>query len=387
MSAEKQAAPRITLAEVFAAHWPAYAAQHDDAIPPAHRRAAKAILACRTETRGIVRSVCEACREVTVAPISCGHRSCAQCGTAQAVAWRERSAAKLLPVPHFLLTFTVPEQLRALIRSHPEECYAAMFAAHTSALADVLRDKLGGGGAWTSVLHTWTRQLIFHPHIHSVAAGCVITAEGVPRIVKKRDYLVPHALLGARWRDALHAQLRALRESSAAFCEAYDAIPEATWTRKWVIDIQAVGSGEKAMNYLARYVQKTALDSARIVAFDEASVTISWHDRETKARRQAKLSGHEFLRRFLQHVVPTGFMRIRHCGYYAPNAHKRYGALCALLAHRPSPPKPWTPSCAKCGGETIIVSIRVGRKLIIPQAARDHFGADAILEEEHKRPP
>jgi hypothetical protein len=284
---------KITLADVFAQHWPAYQSGHGAAIPRAHVKAAEAVLACRTEVRGVVRSVCDGCSEVTVAPISCGHRACPKCGTAQSLAWRERSAAKLLPVEHFLVTFTVPEELRDLIRSHPEAGFGAMFRAHTGALGSTIREKLGGGGGHTSVLHTWTRQLIYHPHIHSIVAGLAMTADGIPRRVAKRGYLVPHALLGARWRDQLHAELSAIRTPDGAFEKALAAVPKKTWTRKWVVDLQAVGSGEKAMSYLARYVQKTALDHARIVALDETSVTISSRDRESKKLRQTKLSGHE----------------------------------------------------------------------------------------------
>ena len=375
---------KITLADVFARFWPAYKSEHGAAIPRAHVKAAEAVLACRTAVRGVVRSVCDACSEITIAPISCGHRACPKCGTAQALAWRERSAAKLLPVEHFLVTFTVPEELRELIRSHQEECFGAIFRAHTSALGSSIREKLGGGGGHTSVLHTWTRQLIYHPHVHSIVAGLAMTDDGIPRRVAKRGYLVPHALLGTRWRDALHAELSAIRTPNSAFESALAAVPQKTWKRKWVVDLQAVGSGEKAMTYLARYVQKTALDHARIVAADDTGVTIGWRDRETKKPRHTKLSGHEFLRRFLQHVIPAGFMRIRHGGFYAPAAKKRYEALAALLGHAPQPAEPWTPKCANCGGDVYILSIRVGKRTIIPERTRAHYGS--ALEEQAEPP-
>ena len=258
------------------------------------------------------------------------------------------------------------------------------FRAHAAALDSSIREKLGGGCGHTSVLHTWTRQLIYHPHVHSIVAGLAMTDDGIPRRVAKRGYLVPHALLGMRWRDALHAELIELARNDPAFARALAAVPKKTWTRKWVVDLQAVGSGEKAMTYLARYVQKTALDSARIVALDEHSVTISSRDRETKKIVHTKLSGHEFVRRFLQHVIPAGFMRIRHGGFYAPAAKKRYKALAALLGHAPAPVEPWTPKCAKCGGDVYILSIRVGKRTIIPQRTRDHYGIETLLEE---RPP
>ena len=375
---------KITLADIFTRFWAPYKSEHGAAIPLAHVKAAEAILACRTELRGVVRSVCGSCGELTVAPLSCGHRACPQCGSAAASAWRDRSAAKLLPVPHFLVTFTVPEQLRGLLRSHPEAGYAAMFAAHASALGGTIREKLHGGGGWTSVLHTWTRELVFHPHIHSIAAGLALTADGLPRRVAKSDYLVPYALLAMRWRDELRAQLNEIARNDPAFARALAAIPASVWRRKWVVDLQPVGSGEKAMSYLARYVQKTALDHARIVAADEHGVTIGWRDRETKKPRQAKLSGHEFLRRFLQHVLPGGFMRIRHCGFYAPAAQARYQRLCAFLGHVNKPAEPWMPKCAKCGEQVFILSIKVGKRTIIPQATIDYFGIECLLDE---RPP
>ena len=373
---------KLTLSAVFAQHWAAYEAAFGATMPRGHKQAAAGILACRTALRGVVRSVCDGCGEHTITPLSCGHRACPQCGTAQSLAWRGRSAAKLLPVPHFLVTFTVPEQLRMLMRSHAELAYGAMFKAHAIALGSAIREKLGGGGAWTSVLHTWTRQLGIHPHIHSVVAGLAVTDDGVIRRVKKDGYLVPHALLAKRWRDALHAELCAIRTPDGAFERALAAVPEATWKRTWVVDLQAVGSGEKAMSYLAKYVQKTALDSARLIACDATSVTIGWRDRETKEQCRTKLTGAEFLRRFLQHVLPNGFIRIRHCGLYAPAARKRYTSLAALLAHKPQPAEPWTPKCEKCGGDVYILSIRVGKRVIIPQRTKDHYGS--AMEE---RPP
>lgn len=371
-----------TLAGVFATHWPAYERRHRARIPAAHRKAAKAILTCRTELRGVVQSVCGGCGQRTVAPLSCGHRACPQCGTAAASMWRDRCVAKLLPVPHFLVTFTVPEELRALLRSHPQAGYAAMFAAHADALATTLREKLGGGGGWTSVLHTWTRQLAFHPHIHSIVAGLVLTPDGLPRRVPKRDYLIPFALLSMRWRDALRSRLAKVRTTAGHFEAALASMPASVWKRAWVVDLQPVGTGEKAMGYLARYVQKTALDHARILASDTIGVTIAWRDRETKKPRQTKLSAGQFLRRFLQHVLPGGLMRIRHGGFYAPAAKARYQRLCTLLAHVNQPAQPWTTKCAKCGGEVFILSIRVGRQIIVPQRTCDHYRT--LLEE---RPP
>jgi hypothetical protein len=364
-----------TLAEVFATHWPAYAQDHCAQLAAPHYRAARAILSCRTAEKGMVRRVCAGCGAVHVAPLSCGHRACPQCGTAQARQWEARRAAKLLPVPHFLVTLTVPEELRPLLRGKPG--YDAMFCAAAVALRQSVGAHLGGEPGWTSVLHTWTRQLAAHPHLHLIVAGCVVSKEGALRRVKRRDFLVPYALLAARWRDALQATLQAAAASAPAFSALLAQIPETTWTRRWVVDLLPVGRGEKALTYLARYVQKTALDAARLVRFDAESVTIAWRERPKHPgerrgiARQTPLTAEEFLRRFLQHILPSGFQRVRHGGFYSAAAKEKYSRLAALLGHRAPPPvEPWEMHCEQCGGVMQVAEIRVGRRVILPRRVK-----------------
>src|SRR5688572_26503001 len=230
-----------TLAEVFAAHWPAYAQAHCAHLAAPHYRAARAILSCRTAEKGMVRRVCTGCGAVHLAPLSCGHRACPQCGTAQARQWETRRAAKLLPVPHFLVTLTVPEALRPLLRGRAG--YDAMFHASAVALRQSAGTHLGGEPGWTAVLHTWTRQLAAHPHLHLIVAGCVVSKEGALRKVKRRDFLVPYALLAVRWRDALRAALHAAAASDSALAAQLAQVTPETWMRRWVVDLQPVGSG------------------------------------------------------------------------------------------------------------------------------------------------
>ena len=406
--------PQPTLAEVFAAHWPAYAQANRARVAAPHYRAARAILACRKAERGMVWRVCAECGAAQVAPLSCGHRACPQCGTAQARQWEARRAAKLLPVPHFLVTLTVPEELRPLLRG--KTGYDAMFRAAAVALRQSVGTHLGGepsrlaGGeidsakrnpkgcdavrrrhsqpGWTSVLHTWTRQLAAHPHLHLIVAGCVVSKEGALRRVKRCDYLVPHALLAARWRDALRDALQAAAVADPALAAPLAQIPAATWTRRWVVDLQPVGSGEKALTYLARYVQKTALDHARLVRFDAKSATIAWRERPKHPgdrrglARQTRLTSTEFLRRFLQHILPSGFQRVRHGGFYSAAAKEKYSRLAALLGHHAPPPpaEPWQMNCEQCGGVMEVARIIVGRVTIIPRAAQGRRLAARALD-------
>ena len=197
----------VRLAEIFRRHWPAYRAQFGHLIPPAHRRAVAAILSCRTAQRGGQLFRCD-CGTFHFAYHSCGHRACHQCGHGDAKAWAQRQELKLLPVPYFLVTFTVPAELRAVLRAHPKELYGALFGQSAGALADVALSKLGVELGCTGVLHTWTRQLIYHPHVHYLVPGGGLTPDGLRwKRVKDPQFFLPTRVLAARFRNQLRQGL------------------------------------------------------------------------------------------------------------------------------------------------------------------------------------
>ena len=338
----------VTLAEIFRRHWPAYHARFGNAIPPAHRAAVAALLSCRTPDRGGQLFRCD-CGALHYAYHSCGHRACHQCGHGDAKGWAQRQELKLLPVPYFLVTFTVPEELRTVMRAHPQELYAALFRESRGALADVALTKLGIELGFTGVLHTWTRQLLFHPHVHYLVPGGGLTTDGLRwKRVADAQFFLPTKVLAARCKNRLRQWLQAEHP------DLLKTIPARAWRQAWVVDVQPVGRGQSALRYLAAYVQKTALSAARLVACDEQSVTFTHQDRATGETKTLRLSGEEFLRRFLQHVLPTGFQRVRHYGWRSPAARKRWHRLHALLDWRPaeSPHAPatagWAPACPRC---------------------------------------
>jgi hypothetical protein len=338
----------VTLAEILRRHWPAYRAKFGNAIPPVHRAAVKAILSCRTPNRGGHVFVCD-CGAFQFAYHSCGHRACNQCGQADAKAWAQRQETKLLPVPYFLVTFTVPEQLRTAIRTHAKELYGALFRESAGALHDAALSKLGIQLGFTGVLHTWTRQLLFHPHVHYLVPGGGLTPNGLRwKRVPDPQFLLPTRLLAARFKNRLRQWLEVEHQ------EVLKQIPARAWRTDWVVDVQPVGRGQAALRYLAAYVQKTALSPARLVACDEATVTFTHQERDTGQTRALRLSGQEFLRRFLQHVLPTGFQRVRHFGWLSPAAKTRWQRLHALLDCKPAVPPTtpvapcWVPVCARC---------------------------------------
>jgi hypothetical protein len=338
----------VNLADILRRHWPAYRAKFGNAIPPAHRSAVRAILSCRTPAQGGQLYRCE-CGARHYAYHSCSHRACHQCGQGDARAWAQRQENKLLPVPYFLVTFTVPEELRAVMRAHPQVCYAALFHESSGALSDVALSKLGIELGFTGLLHTWTRQLIFHPHVHYLVPGGGITPDGLRwKRVNDPDFFLPQAVLAARFKNRLRQHLEQHHN------DLLRRIPARAWRVKWVVDVQPVGRGTTALRYLAAYVQKTALSASRLLACDERTVTFTYQERASGENKTLRLSGQEFLRRFLQHVLPKGFQRVRHFGWLSPAARKRWQRIHALLDWKPAAPTEatappgWAPQCPRC---------------------------------------
>lgn len=338
----------VHLAEILRRHWPAYRAKFGQAIPSAHRAAVTAILSCRTPNRGGQLFRCD-CGAFHFAYHSCGHRACHQCGQGDARAWAQRQENKLLPVPYFLVTFTVPEELREVIRAHAKELYGALFRESAGALHDVALTKLGVELGFTGVLHTWTRQLLYHPHVHYLVPGGGLTPEGLrwKRLSDPRFFL-PTRVLAARFKNRLRQWLEEHHQ------DWLKPIRAAAWRLDWVVDVQPVGRGHTALRYLAAYVHKTALGAARLVACDDATVTFTHQQRDTGQIRRLRLSGQEFLRRFLQHVLPTGFQRVRHFGWLSPAAKTRWQRIHALLDCKPDvrlvddAAPGWAPKCPRC---------------------------------------
>jgi hypothetical protein len=319
-------APPPSLAAVFMQHWPAYLAAHGARIPPQHRQAARAIMSCRTAELGSVLYRCNDCARMEARPISCGHRACNGCGQHKSLEWEARQKARLLPVPYHMVTFTIPAEFRALFRANQELCYNLFFRESAAALSTFATDpqQLGGDIGMTGVLQTWTRDLRYHPHIHYLVPGGAVTSTGWIRPKDPRFLLSPIPL-------AVHMRNRMRTALKEADFKLYLTVPSKAWKKPWNCDLRPVGSGAKAMEYVARYVQKTALDAARIIAISEHSVSFRWTHRQSGQSRTTTLKGSEFLRRFLQHVLPRGFCRVRHFGYLSAAAKERYERLRSLL--------------------------------------------------------
>jgi hypothetical protein len=255
------------LQAIFRTHGPQYLARFGAAMPGAHRKVIRAIMDCRSPTNGAVLYQCEGCGEPQVLPRSCGNRHCPGCQQHKAYAWLEHQLERQLPTHHFLLTFTVPEPLRAFLRAHQRIGYGALFDASAGAIKRLAADPkyLGGDLAgFFGVLHTWGRTLQYHPHIHYVVAGGALSrADGRWHPARPGFYLPVRALsriVRAKFRDVI-AQHGLLGE-----------IPGEVWAMEWNVNCQAAGDGSEALPYLAPYVFKVAISEHRILGVDDDHV-------------------------------------------------------------------------------------------------------------------
>jgi hypothetical protein len=261
----------------------------------------------------------------------------------------ERQNQRLLPVAYFMVTFTVPEALRSLFKAHPKVMIEALFGQSAGALADVAaRPKyLGGKLGMIGVLHTWSRQLIYHPHVHYVVPALALSAQGELKAPERSAYLLPVEVLKSRYRSRMRDTLSQKHPQLAA------QVPRSVWRKAWNVNITAVGKGQGALRYLGRYVFKTALTSTRILEHRGGRVIFSYKDSKTGRLLRRELCALEFIRRFLQHVRPKGLRRVRSFGWLSPAAKKSFEGICAVLealeacGPAPQPPAMSVP-CPQC---------------------------------------
>ena len=304
-----------TVADVVRRYGGAYLERFGTTMPAAHKKVLGAIAACRTGELGLVLYRCECCGQIQAMGRSCGDRHCPACQRDKAEAWLEKQTARLLPCPYFLVTFTLPAALREVARSHRRVVYSALFEASSQALrtlaADpryVGTDRLGIVG----VLHTWGRTLDYHPHVHYVVPGGGVSADGGRWLPSRADFLVPVKALSIVFRAKFRDILR--REG------LLDQVDPTVWSRDWVVHSQAAGDGRQSLRYLAPYVFRVAIGDHRIISCDDGTVTFAYRRVGSNRPRMMTLDAMEFLRRFLQHVLPAGFQKVRHYGFLSPNS-------------------------------------------------------------------
>jgi hypothetical protein len=300
--------------DLFRAHAPAYLARFGARMPAEHKKVIAAIIACRSPSSGSLVYGCESCAQEQWLARCCGNRHCPGCQQSKAYAWLARQLERQLPTHHFMLTFTLPEQLRAFLRAHQRIGYGALFEASVGAIKQLAPDAKFLGAdcpGLLGVLHTWGRQLQYHPHIHYlVPGGAVSTQDGRWHACSPGFYLPVHALSAifrAKFRDAMDAQ------------GLLGEIPPAVWEVDWNVHCQAVGNGALTLKYLARYVFKVAISDSRIVRVDDTQVVFRYRKVHSNRLRTMRLPIFAFMHRFLQHVLPAGFMKVRYFGFLSPS--------------------------------------------------------------------
>ena len=346
------------MADLFRRHGSAYRAEFAARMPYDQIRAMRAIERCRTAVLGGQHWRCPRCGQERWSFHSCGNRHCPACGQDDALAWLRRQEALRLPVIYHLCTFTVPQELRYAIRSHPREGLAMLFAASSSTLLDLCAHPkwFGARPGVTGVLHTHTRALLYHPHVHYLVTGGGLAPDGSWREASS-TFLVPVRALSpvfrARFRDALRKRLP----------EVFAAIPKKVWQQDWVVHSESVGNGEQALRYLSRYLYRVALTDSAILAHDEKTVTFRYRDSETGKGRKMTLPVQEFIRRFLQHVLPSGFVKVRYYGLHHPRRRKPLALVHASLCLRKKlplpvtlpPPTPKPCLCPRCDTPMLLI--------------------------------
>lgn len=331
------------LAEIFARYGPAYLEKYGSAILPSHRRAMQDIVRCRTEAMGGQIFCCTHCGWQHYVYHSCRNRNCPKCHHQQTEAWLRERSQELLPIHYFHIVFTVPEALHAVMRSRQSSLYPILIQAAAQATMELASDPhyVGGLVGVLAVLQTWGRTLNYHPHVH-----CLVTGGGVDRQHNvwrsaRDNYLVPVKALSRMFRERFK-QLCRPRPAERGGHDAL-AIPAAVWRTDWVVNCQPVrGQPENVLNYLARYVHRIAITNNRIAAVDDGRVTFDYRDTRDQLSKQMTLDAEEFMRRYLQHVLPQGLHKVRYYGLWAPGHRRLLRRLQLWLAcrnHGPDRPR------------------------------------------------
>jgi hypothetical protein len=365
----------IELADIFRQCGPAYRQKYAGSIPIHHLQAMQAIEACRTEALGGQVYVCPECKQVQYSYHSCRNRHCPKCQNENAQVWLEKQQAMLLPVPHFLLTFSLPAGLRELARRQPRLIYDLLFRMSAEATQQLARDPrfVGGQVGMVGVLHTWGRNLSYHPHVHYLVPAGGLVADGKTWLAARQKFLLPVKALSRIFRAKMR---QALRKS-----DVEGLIPPEAWRQSWVVHCKAVGCGQLALKYLAPYIFRVAISNRRILILEDERVTFRYRATDTGQERLCTLADEEFIRRFLQHVLPKGFVKVRYYGFFSSGSRSRLAVIRQQLSQNPIPGDEAQPDQAQ---ETIPASETVHR---CPVCGRPMQPGGLILLAKGRAPP
>jgi hypothetical protein len=365
----------VTLDEIFRQYGPAYLDQFGGTMLPSHKHAIEAVCSCLTPELGGHLFQCEDCNSEQLILHSCRNRACPRCQVQATADWLEARAKEILPVRYFHGVITVPHELALIIRSRQKELLSLLMRSSAEAIQKLGLDKkfLGGQAGILEVLHTWGSTLEYHPHVHCLIPGGAIVENGT------------------LWRESRQKFLMAIRPLSRLFRGIFlsgleklvprEEIPASVWEKDWVVYIKPAMQGpEGVLKYLGRYVHRIAISNGRLISLEDGKVTFVYKDYRSKGKKRMTLPVFEFMRRFLQHVLPSGFHKVRYYGFLGPSARKKLHRIRMILLlslgypiplpkDKPTPMK----NCASCGGKLLLVAVSFGSKRSPPQSENSHM--------------
>jgi hypothetical protein len=368
------------VADVFRRYGAEYLERCGQALLPSHRRAMEDIIRCRTEALGGQLWQCDHCGQEPYVYHSCRNRSCPQCHQQATELWLAERRQELLPIPYFHVVFTVPHELGEILRQHQQDLYDILLRAAAQSLIKLAADPpyVGGLIGVLCVLHTWTRTLAYHPHVHCLVPAGGLSADRTEWRPARTAYLVPVQALSKLFRGLFLDLVRQERPDLTP--------PESVWTKGWVVYCKPALQGtEQVLNYLGRYVHRVALTNSRILSTDDGHVRFRYQDAQAQRWRTMTLPAPEFIRRFLQHVLPQGFHNVRYYGLWSPVHRALLHHLQLWLArHAPAPPLV-SPAPATRPDDTWALPLRAGQPC--PQCRQGLLVVIRQLPRHQRGPP
>lgn len=353
----------ITLASVIKTFGAEFIDRDQETILPSHLKALSVMQHCRSSQSPHLLAACDGCEKQVFMPHSCGHRHCPHCQSHESQQWLTRQLKKEVPADYFLITFTIPKSLRALSWQHQRLFYKMMLVCAWKTLKDFAQnDKaLRGIAGAIAVLHTHSRRLDYHPHVHVVMpAGAIDRKRGLWRTKEqkgKKHYLFNHKALAKVFRAKLLDKIKkaGLKQPRSS-------------PKTWIVDCKFAGNGQKALVYLGRYLYKGVIQEKDILSCQDGNVTFRYQDSKSKKMRVRTLSGVDFLKLILQHVLPRGFRRTRNFGFLHPNSKSLLALLQRLTGINTKQAISWLRTrpkfvCKYCGGLMKIIKTRIRPEL------------------------
>jgi len=295
-------------------------------MPSSHRRAFKDILRCRTPALGGHVFECDHCGRLEYSYHSCSNRSCPKCHKNETDSWLRAREKELLPVPYYHVIFTLPHELRSFARLHQKEVYGLLIQSAAGSIIKLAADPhyVGGRVGVMVVLHTWGANLSYHLHVHCLVTGGGLPSDGRTWMPAREDYLAPVKALSRMFRKSFRRGIK------RRFKDVH--LPRYVWQKDWVVHCKPAVQGTRTvLNYLARYIHRVAITNSRIISADDGKVTFRYKGSGGSQVKTMTVSAEEFIRRFLQHVLPAGVHKVRYYGLWSPSYRENLSKVQQIL--------------------------------------------------------